>query len=80
MPKRILHGEAMWHSDKLTLCAPKNIPEYAWLYPLADVNGSFELTNLQVLHGNCYSIRPGFPIEDLAACFADFNRVGLLFL
>ena len=70
----------MWQSDKLALCQPGAIPEYAWLYGLADANGNFELTNLRTLHSKAYApIRPGFTVENLKTVLADFERHGLLY-
>ena len=49
MPKRVLDFDAMWAYDKIAACAEWAKAEYAWIYGLADANGSFELTNLRVL-------------------------------
>ncbi len=51
MPKRLIDFEAMWASDKLAACAEWAQVEYAWVYGLADANGSFELTNVRVIWG-----------------------------
>ena len=80
MPKRILDGDAMWSSSKLARCIEWAIPEYAWLYSLADANGSFEITNLRVIHGKIAAIRPNMGIETLQKVFAEFQRNGLLFV
>lgn len=80
MPKRVLDGDAMWASSKLSQCREQFIPEYAWLYPLADANGSFELTNLRVIHGKVAAIRPLFSLDDLRSTIAEFHRHGLLFI
>jgi hypothetical protein len=79
MPKRILDGDALWGSSKLERCPEWCIPEYAWLYPLADGNGSFEITNLRVIHGKVSAIRPHFSIDDLQNILREFHRHGLLF-
>jgi hypothetical protein len=80
MPKRILDGDALWGSSKLERCEEWTIPEYAWLYPLADGNGSFEITNPRVIHGKVSAIRPHFSIDDLRKVFHEFNRMGLMFV
>jgi hypothetical protein len=79
VPKRVLHGEAMWSSTKLSCCPEWAIPEYSWLYPLADANGSFELTNLRVLWGKIAAIRPNFTLEILREVIQIFRDHGLLF-
>jgi hypothetical protein len=79
MPKRILDGEALWGSTKLSRCPEWMIPEYAWLYPLCDGNGSFEI-NLKVIHGKVSPIRPHFSVDDLQNILREFHRHGLLFV
>jgi hypothetical protein len=79
MPKRIIDGDALWASSKLARCPEWMIPEYAWLYPLCDGNGSFEI-NLKVIHGKVSPIRPHFSIDDLQNILREFHRHGLLFL
>lgn len=80
MPKRILDGDALWASSKLERCPEWCIPEYAWLYPLADGNGSFEITNLRVIHGKISAIRPHFTYDTLRDAFREFHRHGLMFI
>lgn len=81
MPKRVIDADAMWKSTKLGKCRDKSIPEYAWLYGLADANGNFELTNLRAIHSDAYaSIRPNFTVHDLREVIDDFERHGLLFV
>jgi hypothetical protein len=81
MPKRVIDADAMWKSEKLGKCLPKSIPEYAWLYGLADANGNFELTNLRAVHSHAYApIRPLFSLQDLREVIDDFARHGLLFI
>jgi hypothetical protein len=69
----------MWKSSKLAHCRQQFIPEYAWLYGLADANGSFELTNPRVIWGLAYAIRPQFSVEDLIEILNEFHQHGLLF-
>lgn len=80
MPPHVLQFEAMWSSDKLAACASWAQAEYAWLYGLADVNGSFELTNLRVLWGKVAAIRKELSIERLEQVFDEFTSRGLLFI
>jgi hypothetical protein len=79
MPKRIIDGEAVWSSDKLANCEIWARREYPWLYPLADANGCFELTNLRVLWGKVAANRPDLTIQRLQEVFEQFTRHGLLF-
>ncbi len=53
--------------------------EYAWLYGLADCNGSFELTNLRVIWGRVAAIRHALTLQRLEQVFAEFIARGLLF-
>lgn len=80
MPRRVIDGEGMWSSSKLERCKEFAIVEYAWLYPLADANGSFELTNLKTIHGKVAVIRPSLTIDHLRAIFTEFHQNGLLFI
>jgi hypothetical protein len=79
MPKRVLDFDALWSSDKLAACAPWAQAEYAWLYGLADCNGSFEMTNLRVIWGRVAAIRHALTLERLEQVFAEFIAHGLLF-
>lgn len=79
MPKRVLDFDALWSSDKLAACAPWAQAEYAWLYGLADCNGSFELTNLRVIWGRVAAIRHALTLQRLEQVFAEFIARGLLF-
>jgi hypothetical protein len=80
MPKRVLDFDAIWASDKLASCAPWARVEYAWMYGLADCNGTFELTNLRVIFGRVYAIRDDISIEHLSRVLEEFNAKGLLFI
>src|SRR5713101_5012521 len=80
MPKRVLDFDALWSSDKLAACAPWAQAEYAWLYGLADGNGSFELTNLRVIWGRVAAIRKNLSLERLEQIFEEFRANGLLFV
>lgn len=79
MATRLIDFPALWSSDKLFTCASETRCEYAWLYGLADAHGSFELTNLRVIHGRVAPIREDLTLEKLSACLQEFNERGLLF-
>jgi hypothetical protein len=79
MPKRVIDAEAVWGSTKLAHCRQEFIPEYTWLYGLADANGNFEMNDLRVIHGKVAAIRPHFTLDTLQRVFEDFKRHGLLF-
>ena len=69
----------MWGSDKLAACEVWARREYAWLYPLADANGCFELTSLRVIWGKVAANRPDLSLQRLQEVFEQFTRHGLLF-
>ena len=79
VPPRLIDYEALWSSDKLAACAPWAQAEYAWLYGLADPNGSFELTNLRVIWGKVAAIRKELSFDRLQQIFVEFEAQGLLF-
>ncbi len=79
MPKRVIDFDAMWASDKLAGCPAWAQAEYAWLYGLADSNGSFELTNLRVIWGKVAAIRKDLALARLEQIFDEFRARGLLF-
>jgi hypothetical protein len=80
MPKRVLDGEAMWGSTKLSELPEWMVPEYSWLYPLADANGSFEITNLRIIWGKVAAIRPHLTLENLQEIMRAFHEHGVLFI
>ena len=80
MATRLIDFPALWSSDKLFRCAADTRCEYAWLYGLADAHGSFELTNLRVIHGRVAPIREDLTLEKLGQCVKEFNEHGLLFV
>lgn len=77
---RLIDFPALWSSDKLFACAADTRCEYVWLYGLADAHGSFELTNLRVIHGRVAPIREDLTLEKLAGCLKEFHEHGLLFI
>jgi hypothetical protein len=80
MPKRVLDFDALWASDKIAACAEWAQAEYAWIYGLADANGSFELTNLRVPWSKVAAIRKNLPRERFEQIIAEFHGKGLLFI
>lgn len=80
MPKRIIDGEAMWSSTKLAACPEWARVEYAWLYPLADCNGSFEITSLRAIHARVSIVRPRLVLGKIQRTLEEFARHGLLYI
>lgn len=80
MPKRIIDYEAIYTSTRLFDCPEEIRVEYLWIYGLADGSGSFEMTNLRVIHQKLSTIRPHFTLKRLATCLAAFEKAGLLFV
>jgi hypothetical protein len=79
MPRRVLDGDAMWASTKLSELPEGMIPEYAWFFPLADANGSFEITNFRIIWGKVAAIRPNLTLEYVQEIIRAFHERGLLF-
>jgi hypothetical protein len=80
MPKRVIDFDALWASDKIAACAEWAQAEYAWIYGLADANGSFELTNLRVAHAKVAAIRKNLSLERFSQIIDEFRDKGLLFV
>jgi len=80
MPKRIVDGEGLWRSDKLSQVEPHNFrSEYANLLPLAMANGSFEANPRRIWSTvYCYN-RPDVTVTLVEQILAEFERVKLLF-
>ena len=55
------------------------VPEYSWFYPLADANGSFEITNLRIIWGKVSGIRPHLTMENVQEIVRAFHEHGVLF-
>ena len=79
MPSRMLEYDPLWASDKIANAEASTRPEYTWLYGLADGHGCFEL-NLRAIWSKVSAIRPELTQDRLRAIFAEFERVGLLFV
>ena len=79
MPKRVLDGEGFWGSRKLRRCPLWIRKEYAYLYALADCNGSFEL-DIPVILGKLRANRPDLSIRKLELVFETFEKEGLAFV
>jgi hypothetical protein len=80
MPKRILDGDALWKSGKISQVQPPRFrAEYANLLPLAMASGSFEC-DPRAIWATCYSYnRPDITPEDTVAILDEFERVKLLY-
>jgi hypothetical protein len=79
MPKRIIDGDALWVSEKLTLVPVKYRAEYAWILPLAQVNGCFECSPMLVWR-TCYSaLRSGWTVAKVAKMLNAFEAAKMLF-
>lgn len=79
MPKRIIDGDALWRSHKLSLVQPVSFrAEFANLIPLALANGVFE-ADPDLIWATAYAYnRPDVSRENVAAILAEFEHVGLL--
>jgi len=78
MPKRVM-DEAIWGSDRLAKVPEWMRPLYAWLHPLADAYGIFEM-NSRVIHGKVTPNLPRLTLPKLEEVLAKFQEVGLLFV
>jgi hypothetical protein len=79
MPKRLIDGDALWTSNKVSKLETKYIPEYSWLLPLAEANGCFECDARQIW-AKCYAmLRPGWTQEDVEDLLDAFETAKLLF-
>jgi hypothetical protein len=80
MPKRVIDGEALWRSDKLSRVEPAWVrSEYANLIPLALANGVFE-SDAKRIWSQVYSYnRPYMGIEEVKTILAALERARLLF-
>ena len=81
MPKRVIHGEGIYGSDKLARVEPIWVrPEYANLIPLALANGVFE-ANAKRIWATVYAYnRPKITIEKVEEILASLVKAGLLFI
>ena len=80
MPKRVVDGDGLWRSDKLSLVEPPSRrAELANLVPLALANGVFE-ANPRRVWSSVYSYnRPDVSADDVGQILAEFERAKLLF-
>lgn len=82
MPKRIVHGEGIWRSDKLAKVEPEWVrADYANWLPLSFANGVFECAPRRVW-AEVYSYnRPSVTVETVADVIRPaFEKAGLLFV
>ena len=68
MPKRVIDGEALWQSHKLSQVQPEKYRgELANLLPLMSVNGSFE-ADARLIWSQVYGFnRPKVTLKDVAS-------------
>ena len=79
MPKRVIDGDSLWVSEKLTTVPEKYRAEYAWILPLANANGCFECSPMLVWR-TCYSaLRTGWSIDDVVGMLDAFEAAKMLF-
>lgn len=79
MPKRIIDGDALWISEKLSKVPAKYRPEYSWLLPLAHGNGCFEASVMEIWR-TCYSaLRDDWTQADVGAMLDAFDQAKMLF-
>jgi hypothetical protein len=75
----MIDGDALWVSEKLSTVPEKYRTEYAWIIPMAQVNGCFECSPMLVWR-TCYSaVRPDWTIADVAAMLDEFVKAKMLF-
>jgi hypothetical protein len=80
MPKRVIDGESLWQSSKLSQVQPlKYRGELANLLPLMSVNGSFE-ADARLIWVQVYGFnRPDVKLKDVEGLLKEFERVKILF-
>ena len=78
VPKRMFNGDKAWRSDKLKQLREPLAAEYAWMYPIALADGTFEADPHKVW-SDAYSYnRKGFSPKKIAKILDDFEKCGLL--
>jgi hypothetical protein len=79
MPKRIIDGDSLWVSEKLSTVPERYRVEYAWILPLAQANGCFEC-NPMLVWRSCYAaLRTDWTTPDVAAMLDEFEAAKMLF-
>jgi hypothetical protein len=79
MPKRVVDGDALWTSEKLTRLRPEHQAEYAYLIPLAQGNGTFRCEARLIWTQAYVHSRPHVTVQDVAAALDDFEQARMLF-
>jgi len=80
MPKRVIDGEGLWRSEKLSRVEPVWMrAELANLLPLSLANGVFEADPRRIWSLVYSYNRPEISPEDVGSILAEYNRVGLFF-
>lgn len=74
----MFNGDKAWRSDKLKQLPEPLASEYAWMYPIALADGTFEADPHKVW-SDAYSYnRKGFSPKKIAKILDDFEKFGLL--
>lgn len=79
MPKRIVHGERVWRSTKLSEVNPEFRAEFANLLPLALANGTFECDPMLIWTQVYAFNRPSVRASKVIKILDEFERVRMLF-
>jgi hypothetical protein len=79
VPKRVVDGEGIWRSEKLSRVPEEFRAEYANLLPLALANGTFEVEPRRVWSQAYAFNRPDISVSDVEAFLLEFERAGMLF-
>ena len=79
MPRRVIDGDSLWVSEKLSEVEEEHRAEYAWILPMSQGNGCFECSPMLVWR-TCYAaLRPSWSVDKVKAMLNDFERVKMLF-
>jgi len=78
MPKRLLDGDGLWLSDKLSLLPEKFRPEYANIVPLALADGAFECSPGRVWRYVYAYNRKEVTLEFVKDMLDSMEKVGLI--
>jgi hypothetical protein len=80
MPKRVIDGEALWTSDKLSEVQPLEYrAEFANLLPLSLANGVFECAPAKIFRAVYAYNRPDRTVQDVTKILDEFERVKMFF-
>jgi hypothetical protein len=77
--KRMFNGDRAWQSSKIAQLEPDSYrAEYAWLYPLAMADGSFEAEPRKVWSLAYSHARTGWTVKKVGGLLIKLQEVGLL--